>query len=101
MGIFKRREKKIYSLRKAMELAQDPKYKNYEFEPIDPEEIKAGYRMIPREQVREHIEEVKRNKRKEVFEKSITGDGSYKNIDRKSNHDEKAKEYCAKEFVTR
>lgn len=109
MGIFgRRKEKKIYSLGRAMELAQKPENEGYEFEPVDSENIEKGYRMVPREQARMQIEEIRENQKKE-FENYVTGNGVYRNIDQRGgNHSnnqynqyQKAKRYKPEKYESR
>lgn len=104
--IFGRKENKIYSLGKAMKLAKDPNYQDWDFVPVDPGNIHAGYKMIPKEKMKAIISEVKNGrKRNEDFEKRITGEGKYKNVDQgvgqKYNQYQNAKRYQPEKFETR
>lgn len=96
---------KRYSLGKAMKLAQKPKYKDFEFVLYDPEQPQLGYKLISKEEAREHIDEVKKKKRNEEFEKRITGEGKYKNINQEVgsqyNQYQKSKKYQPPQMGTR
>ncbi len=89
MGIFGHKSKqvklnarKIYTLGEAMEMANDARYEEYEFIPIDSDNIQAGYRPVLKEEVQKCIDRIKKSRKNSEFEQYITGNGSYKNMDR-------------------
>ena len=89
MGIFGNKNKqvklnprKIYTLGEAMEIVNDISYEQYEFMPINPDNIEAGYRAVSKEEVQKCIDRIKKSRKNPEFEQYITGNGSYKNMDR-------------------
>lgn len=113
MGIFGHKNKqvklnlrKIYTLGEAMEMANDARYEEYEFVPINSDNIQEGYRLVLKEEVRNYIDGIKRSRRNPEFEQYVTGNGSYKNMDRNVsgnlyNQYQSAKNYSPKEFGLR
>lgn len=88
MGIFgnksgKLNTRNVYTLRETLELAKDPRYEQYEFVPIDPDDIRVGYRPELKEVVRSRIDKIKKNKRNSEFDEYVVADGRYKGIDEK------------------
>lgn len=81
--------KRIYALRETIELAKDPQYAHYEFLPVDPDDIKKGYRAIPREELRSSFELVEEKiKMDKVQEKS-----RHREIEKEINRNRKGKLY--------
>ncbi len=111
MGILRNKQvklnpRKIYTLGEAMEMANDSRYEHYEFMPIDSDNIQLGYRPVLKEKVRDYIDGIKRSRRNPEFEQYVTGNGSYKNMDRNVsgnlyNQYQSAKNYSPREFGLR
>ena len=91
MGIFGNRNKpkklnsKIISFEEAMKYVQSPEYANYEFIPVDENNLKKGFQVKPAEVVREHIDRIKTRKLNPSFEQTVIAGGIYKGIDSKVN----------------
>lgn len=100
MGFFSKKEKQgklnsryVYTLQETLAFAKDPKYAHYDFEQVNPDDIKAGFRAISREIVQESISKInaKRNRRTESFENIVVAGGKYKGIDKMVNLEEYVK----------
>lgn len=91
MGIFGNRNKpkklnsRVISFEDAMKYAQNPDYAEYEFLPVDENNLKRGFRAQPREVVREQINRIKERKFNPGFEQSVIAGGIYKGIDKNVN----------------
>ena len=87
MEIFGNRNKpknlnmKIITFSAAMKYAQDPNYADYEFLPVDENNLERGFRVQSKEIVREQINKIKRLN--PSFEQSVIAGGIYKGIDEK------------------
>lgn len=113
MGIFRHGNKqgklnlrKTYTLGEVMEFVSDTRYEQYEFIPVNPDNLQAGYRPVGKEEVRNCIEDIKKSKRNPEFEEYVTGNGSYKNIDTRVNKNlynsyQSAKNYSPREVGLR
>ena len=75
---------RILTLREAMKYANDSRYEEYEFPPVDPENPLAGYKAVERVKLQTHIKEIKTSRRNPEFEAYVTGNGKYKNIEVKN-----------------
>lgn len=78
MGLFNRKEKKIYSLEEALKLLKMPKYENYTTVPMG-----DGYKIVPEQEVVTNIDEEKANvfqKRRGNFLREMSGQGTYSNL---------------------
>lgn len=98
MGIFSNRNKPkklnsriILSFKDAMKYAQDADYSQYEFIPVDENNFERGFRVQSKEEVREHIDRIKRRKLNPSFEQSVIAGGIYKNIDSDVNRNNQPK----------
>ena len=89
MGLFGNRNKPkklntkvILPFKEALKYAQNPDYADYEFLPVDENNLGEGFLVQPKEVVREHIDRIKRSELNPSFEQSVIAGGIYKNIDR-------------------
>ena len=77
-GIIKNLESKKITLKQAIEYAGDPRYAEYEFTPIDENNLQAG--CIAKKRV-----QPKENRKKLNFQSYIKVDEQYKNINENMN----------------
>ncbi len=88
MGLFSRKEDRIYSLSEAMSLLKTEKYARYTTIPVG-----DGYKLVPIEMASEHIKQYKAagsektgQDARNTFAREISGNGIYRNINNVPNY---------------